>query len=119
MSCHLGRKNCRIIDFQFGDYFTAFVSGAVFRSRVFPMVPTNVLVKLHHVTNVFQHSLNELSYEDIVHVYLIYMLEKGFNGRLAKQPVTEEYFVLLSNLDEFNGYNVVYFIIIDYITYRY
>lgn len=38
---------------------------------------------------------------------------QNVQGRLAKQHVIEEHFILLSNLNEFNRYNVIYFIITD------
>lgn len=54
----------------------------------------------------FEKSLNDLSEEDAVRVYLLYLLDKGFNGRLKKQHVLEEYFSLLSNIDEIKKYHV-------------
>ncbi|XP_052619612.1 uncharacterized protein LOC111878296 [Lactuca sativa] len=103
-----GKKEfCLVTGFRFGDYFLASGSGATFRSRLFHMVAWNAFVKLDDVKNVFDHSLNDLSDEDMISVYLLYLLEKGFNGRLAKQHVLEGYFALVSDFDEFNKYHVV------------
>lgn len=79
----------------------------VFHSHVFPTTRRNVSKKLEHVMKLFKHSLNDLSDEDEVCVCLLYLLEKGFNGRLDKQPILEEYFALVSDLDEFSRYHVV------------
>ena len=64
-------------------------------------------MKLDDVTKVFERSLNELSDENVVHICLLYLLENGINGWLPKQPVTQQYFALLSNLEELNRYHVV------------
>lgn len=63
-------------------------------------------MKLNDVVDVFKHSLNELSDEDVVCVCLLYLLKKGFSGRLPRQPVIDDYFSFLSNLDEFKRYKV-------------
>lgn len=65
---------------NFGDYFPAFVLGATFRSCVFPIVGKNVYVKLEHVVDMFENSLNDFSDADTVHICLLYMLKTGFNG---------------------------------------
>lgn len=43
------------------------------------MVKKNKFVKLKVVSDVFKGSLNDLSDEDVVHICLIYLLEKVFN----------------------------------------
>lgn len=76
-----GKKEFWLVtSFCFGYYFPTTGSSVAFRSRVIPMVARNVSVKLDDVMNVFNHSLNDLSDKDAVHVCLLYMLEKGFNG---------------------------------------
>lgn len=71
------------------------------------MVAINVSVKLDDVINVFNHSFNDLLDEDVVCVFLLYQLEKGLNDRLIKEPILKEYFILVSNIDEFKRYHVV------------
>lgn len=71
------------------------------------MVKENDIVKLKDVIDVFEGSLIDISNEDAICVCLIYLLEKGSNGWLLRQPMKDDYFSLVSNLDEFNMYNVI------------
>ena len=97
-----------VTGFSFRDYFLVSGSGvAAFHSRMFLRVLT---IKLEDVSKVFEHSLNDLLDEDAVHVCLLYLLEKGSNGRLAKQLVFREYLALVSDVDEFNKFLVVHLI---------
>ena len=74
------KKFCLVTGFRFGLYFPASHSDAAFRSCVFPRIPRNFNVKPDDVRNVFEHSLNDLSKEDVVRICFLYMLEKGLNG---------------------------------------
>lgn len=94
------REFCLVIGFQFGEFFATLDFRHGIQLRVFPTVKMSESVKLKHVINVFETSLHELSDDDVTRLYLLYLLENGFNDLFRCHPL-EEYLSLVSNFDDF------------------
>nr|KAJ0192162.1 hypothetical protein LSAT_V11C800414440 [Lactuca sativa] len=84
-----------ITGLRFMDYLGLTSCFAQFRQRVFPFVLPSRLMRMTNVMHVFNALLHQLDDADDVK----YM----FCGKYPRQPVTEEYLVLVLNLDEFSS----------------
>lgn len=67
-----------VTDLRLGEYIVDLDFGHTFLLCVFPKVKATDSIKLKDFINIFKTYLHELSEEDVVRVFLLYLLEMGF-----------------------------------------